>query len=105
MFRHNSCFSYLFLLPMFAICAAAQTVQTDQQAYCVYLTEQAKAQTDFLRGPTALGSFTQPDTGLPQQLVGGAQLSLSNLKKAGITLDVARKNCELYKTSTGVMQH
>jgi hypothetical protein len=93
------------ILFVFSICAVAQTVQNDQQAYCAYLTEQAKAQTDFLRAPTALGSFTQPDTGLPQQLVGGAQLSLSNLKKAGITLDVARKNCELYKASTGVMQH
>jgi hypothetical protein len=105
MFRHNLRVSFLFLLPIFTICAASQTVQTDQQAYCAYLTEQARAQTDFLRAPTALGSFTQPDTGLPQQLVGGAQLSLSNLKKAGITLDVARKNCELYKASTGVMQH
>jgi hypothetical protein len=105
MSRHNSCSVLLLILFVFSICAVAQTVQNDQQAYCAYLTEQAKAQTDFLRAPTALGSFTQPDTGLPQQLVGGAQLSLSNLKKAGITLDVARKNCELYKASTGVMQH
>jgi hypothetical protein len=104
MSRHNSHVALLLVLPIFTACAAAQSVQSDQQAYCAYLTEQAKAQTDFLRTPTALGSFTQPDTGLPQQLVAGAQLSLSNLKKAGITLDVARKNCELYKTSTSVMQ-
>ena len=105
MSRHNLRVSLLFLLHIFAICARAQTVQTDQQAYCAYLTEQAQAQSNFLRTPTALGSFTQPDTGLPQQLIAGAQLSLSSLKKAGITLDVARKNCELYKASTGVMQH
>jgi hypothetical protein len=104
MSRHNSYVALVLLLPILSVCATAQSVQTDQQAYCAYLTEQAKAQTDFLRTPTALGSFTQPDTGLPQQLVAGAQLSLSNLKKAGITLDVARKNCELYKTSTSVMQ-
>jgi hypothetical protein len=103
MLRHNSLVTLVLLLPSLSICAAAQSAQTDQQAYCAYLTEQAKAQTDFLRAPTALGYFTQPDTGLPQQLVAGAQLSLSNLKKAGITLDVARKNCELYKTSTSVM--
>jgi hypothetical protein len=36
------------------------------------------------------------------QLVAGAQLSLSNLKKAGITLDAARKNCELYKAASNV---
>jgi hypothetical protein len=83
--------------------AAAQNTEADQKAYCIYLTEQAKAQSDFLRSPNALGGFTQPDTGLPIQLVAGAQLSLSNLKKAGITLDAARKNCELYKASTDVL--
>jgi len=99
MFRRNSFLAALFLFPM---CAAAQNTQADQQAYCVYLAEQAKAQSEFLRTPTALAGFTQPNTGLPQQLVAGAQLSLSNLKKAGITLDAARRNCALYKASTGV---
>jgi hypothetical protein len=83
--------------------AAAQNLEADQKAYCVYLTEQAKAQSDFLRSPNAVGGFTQPETGLPTQLVVGSQLSLSNLKKAGITLDAARKNCELYKASTNVL--
>src|SRR5580692_2635877 len=89
------------LLPI-ATLSGAQTIDADQKAYCVYLDEQAKAQSDFLRSPDALAGFTQPDTGLPIQLVAGAQLSLSNLKKAGITLDAARKNCELYKASTNV---
>jgi len=82
--------------------AVAQNINADQRAYCVYLDEQAKAQSEFLRSPDALAGFTQPETGLPMQLVVGAQLSLSNLKKAGITLDAARKNCELYKASTNV---
>ncbi len=82
---------------------AAQNLESDQKAYCVYLTEQAKAQSDFLRSPNALGGFTQPETGLPIQLLVGAQLSLSNLKKAGITLDAARRNCELYKASSDVL--
>jgi hypothetical protein len=90
------------LLGSISTLAAAQTTDADQKAYCVYLGEQAKAQSEFLRTPDALGAFTQPDTGLPVQLVAGAQLSLSNLKKAGITLDVARKNCELYEASTNV---
>ncbi len=81
----------------------AQNLEGDQKAYCAYLTEQAKAQSDFLRSPNALGGFTQPETGLPIQLLVGAQLSLSNLKKAGITLDAARKNCEFYKASTDVL--
>jgi hypothetical protein len=99
--KSNPIILALFLTIVAAI-ASAQDIQTDQQAYCTYLTEQAKAQSDFLRSPDALAGFTQPDTGLPTQLVAGAQLSLSNLKKAGITLDSARKNCELYKASTGV---
>lgn len=78
--------------------------QSDPQAYCTYLTEQAKAQGDLLRTPNAVGAFTQPETGLPTQLVAGASLSLSSYKKAGITLDVARKNCDLYKASVGVQQ-
>jgi hypothetical protein len=91
----------VLLLPIRTV-AAAENMDADQKAYCVYLEEQAKAQSDFLRSPDALAGFTQPDTGLPIQLVAGAQLSLSNLKKAGITLDVAGKNCELYKASTNV---
>jgi hypothetical protein len=98
----NSIFVAVVSLPFLAAAAAAQNIQADQQAYCAYLTEQAKAQSDLLRTPNALASFTQPDTGLPTQLVAGASLSLSNLKKAGITVDAARKNCALYKATTGV---
>lgn len=83
----------------------AQDRQVDPQSYCTYLTEQALAQSDLLKTPKALGAFTQPETGLPTQLVVGASLSLSDYKKAGITLDVARRNCDLYKASTGVQQY
>jgi hypothetical protein len=78
---------------------------TEQQDYCVYLTEQAQAQGDLLRTPAGLAAFTQPDTGLPTQVVAGATLSLSSVKKAGITLDVARKNCNLYTATIGVQQY
>ena len=70
--------------------AVAQSPASDEGAYCVYLTEQAKAQSDLLRTPNAVGALTQPDTGLPTQLVGGLTLSLSSVKKAGITLDAAQ---------------
>ncbi len=82
--------------------ASGQNLEADQQNYCTYLVEQAKAQSDLLRTPNALAGLTQPNTGLPTQVVAGAQLSLANLKRAGITLDAARKNCELYKASTTV---
>jgi len=84
---------------------ATQDVQTDQQAYCTYLTQQAQAQSDLLRMPTALGGFTQPETGLPIQLFAGASLSLSSYRKAGLTLDAARGNCALYTATTGVQQY
>jgi hypothetical protein len=84
--------------------AAPPNPNQDQQDYCAYLTEQAQAQGDLLRTPAALAAFTQPDTGLPTQLVAGATLSLSSVRKAGITLDVARKNCSLYKATTSVQQ-
>jgi hypothetical protein len=98
--------SLLFFSTLFVAAQnAPQNLLADSQAYCKYLTEQAQAQSDLLRTPNALGAFTQPETGLPTQLVVGATLSVSSFKKAGITLDVARKNCGLYKASTGVQQY
>jgi hypothetical protein len=82
-----------------------QERQIDPQSYCTYLTELALAQSDLLKTPKALSAFTQPETGLPTQLVVGASLSLSDYKKAGVTLDVARRNCDLYKASIGVQQY
>ena len=76
----------------------------DSQAYCTYLMEQAQAQRDLWRTPTASAGFTQPETGLPMQVVGGASLGLSDFRKAELTMDVARKNCELYKAATGAQQ-
>lgn len=81
----------------------AQT-STDPLAYCSYVTEQAAAERDLLRTPAAFGGFTQPETGLPMQLVGGASLGLSAFRKAGLTMAVARKNCELYKVTTAAQQ-
>jgi hypothetical protein len=81
----------------------AQNIK-DQLAYCAYLSEQAQAQRDLLRTPIADAGITQPETGLPTQLVAGASLGLSDLRKAALTMDAARKNCELYKATTGAQQ-
>jgi hypothetical protein len=67
----------------------------DQQAYCAYVMEQAQAERDLLRAPTALAGMTQPETGLPV---------LSNVRKSGLTMEAARKECELYKTVTEAQQ-
>ena len=98
--------AWRFVLAAGLFCAPPAILlgQADQQAYCTYVMEQAQAQRDLLRTPMATAGFTQPETGLPMQLVGGATLGLSDYRKAGITMDVARKNCELYKTTTGAQQ-
>ena len=93
--------TFVLLASRFAI--AADT--NDQLAYCSYVMQQAEAQRDLLRTPIAFGGLTQPETGLPVQIVGGASLGLSNVRKSGLTVDVARKNCELYKTSTAAQQN
>jgi hypothetical protein len=76
----------------------------DQLAYCSYIMEQAQAQRDLLRTPIADAGITQPETGLPMQLVGGASVGLSNIRKAVLTMEAARKNCELYRAITGAQQ-
>jgi hypothetical protein len=80
------------------------SANADERAYCTYVTEQALAQRDFLRTPTATAGITQPDNGLPMQFVSGATLGLSDVRKAILTVDVARKNCELYRKTTDTQQ-
>jgi hypothetical protein len=77
---------------------------SDQLAYCSYVMEQAQAQRDLLRTPIASAGFTQPEEGLPMQVVAGASVGLSDIRKASLTMDAARKNCELYKAATGAQQ-
>lgn len=76
----------------------------DQQTYCRYLTEQAAAQRDLLIAPNAVAGITQPNTGLPMQAVWGVSGNLSNVRKGVLTMDAARKNCELYAASTSTQQ-
>jgi len=95
-----------WMLPttLFMTLPAIAQNQTDQLAYCSYVMEQAEAQRDLLRTPTAAAGFTQPETGLPVQVVAAASLGLSDFRKSGLTMAVARKNCELYKATTAAQQ-
>jgi hypothetical protein len=90
---------------LFLTASAQAQNQTEQLAYCSYVMEQAQAQRNLLRTPTAFGGFTQPETGLPLQIIGGASLGLSSFRKSGLTMAVARQNCELYKASTAAEQN
>lgn len=89
---------------LFLMVPAAALAQTDQQAYCSYVMEEGQATRDQLRTPLATAGFTQPETGLPMQVVGGANLGLADFRKAGLTVEAARKNCELYKATTQAQQ-
>lgn len=90
--------------PVFVSMLALAGEPDDSQKYCSYVMEQALAQRDLLRTPIGFVGTTQPETGLPMQLVGGASLGLSNLKKSGIAMDIARKNCELYTSTLGAQE-
>jgi len=101
--RAKTCKLALTLASILFVPAIA-SAQTDQQAYCAYVMEQAQAQRDLLRTPVAIAGFTQPETGLPVQILAGATLGLSDFRKAGLTMEAARKNCELYKANTEAAQ-
>ena len=97
-------FGASFTIAMLPIPAAFAADAKDQQAYCRYVTEQAAAQRDLLLVPNALAGVTQPNTGLPMQAVWGISGSLSNVRKSVLTMDAARKNCELYSATTSTQQ-
>jgi hypothetical protein len=102
MFLNSWKFVMAFAL-LIAVPAIAADLK-DQMAYCSYVMEQAQAQRDLLRTPIATAGLTQPETGLPTQLVGGASVGLSDIRKASLTIEAARENCELYKATTGAQQ-
>jgi hypothetical protein len=76
----------------------------DQQAFCKYVTEQAAAQRELLMVPNAVAGVTQPNTGLPMQAVWGVSGSLSGVRKGVLTMEAARKNCELYSATSSAQQ-
>jgi hypothetical protein len=80
------------------------SLRADQQAYCDYLLQQAMAQRDLLRTPSAIAGITQPNEALPMQAVWGVTASVSDMVKSNLTMNVARKNCDLYAVGTSA-QH
>jgi len=79
-------------------------LETDQQAYCAYVSQQAEAQRDLLRTPSAVSGVTQASADLPAQMFWGVTSSLSDIRKSGLTVDAARKNCDLYVATTSSQQ-
>lgn len=94
-----ACFTMAVLLT-----PASYADDEDRQAYCKFVAQQAAAQRDLLLAPDAIAGFTQPNTGLPMQAVWGVTGSLSNVRKAGLTTEEARRNCEVYGATASAQQ-
>jgi hypothetical protein len=94
----------MLLMPAAFAADAKDQPGKDQQAFCKYVTEQAAAQRDLLITPNAVAGVTQPNTGLPMQAVWGVSGSLSGVRRGVLTMDAARKNCELYSATTSAQQ-
>ena len=101
---HLSTWKFVMAAALIVPAQAFAQNPSDQKAYCASVMEQAEAERDLLRTPTALTGFTQPETGLPTKVVGGATMGLSNVRKSALTMEAARKECELYKTTTEAQQ-
>lgn len=92
---------FLFILPLlFSAFANAQ-----EEEFCKYVTEQAAAQRDLLRSPQAIFGPILPNTGTPAQLVFGVTNSLSDDRKASLTMKTAKTNCSLYTATTEAQMH
>ena len=79
--------------------------QEAKAAYCKFLTEQAEAQRDLLRTPSAVLDVIQPRMGTPAQLAFGLQTSFSDQKKARLSMDAAKAGCAEYNSATEAQQH
>src|SRR5271166_4033166 len=105
--RFDAGFAIAMLLMPAAFAADAKDADVknkDPQAFCKYVTEQAAAQRELLMVPNAIAGITQPNTGLPMQALWGVSGSLSGVRKGVLTMDAARKNCELYSTTISTQQ-
>ena len=94
-------FSVLVLASMSAV---AQNERADSE-FCKYTNEQAMAQRDQLRTPQAVIGPIQPSTGTPPQFVIGLSNSLSDDKKALLTMKVAQQTCALYVATSEAQMH
>jgi hypothetical protein len=68
------------------------------------VNEQAAAERDLLRTPSAIVGPTQPSAGTPPQLIFGLTGSLANNLKAPLTMKAARASCDLFAAKTEAQQ-
>jgi len=96
----------LFSVVLIAFASSSFAESNDAQAsYCKYIMEQAEAERDILRTPSAVVGPTQPSTGTPAQIMFGMSSSVADIKKSGLTMNAARTTCKLYGAATEAQQH
>lgn len=93
----------LTLATLFILGSPLYAQQTDQNSYCKFVEESAKATGVALESPTAVTGLT-PNQGIAPQVILGLETSVNSIRKGRLTVEVARKNCELYRDSTTVQQ-
>jgi hypothetical protein len=75
-------------------------IADDADFFCKYAIEQGIALRDQLLIPSAIAGFLQPETGLPPQALFGVQDSLASYFKSKTTMQIARENCDLYRSAS-----
>jgi hypothetical protein len=94
-------FVYIAVVVLFLL--SLMKLAHGQDAFCTYTQEQAMAQRDILRTPSAVSGFVQP-AGIAPELVAGVSLSLSSVKQSGLVMKAATTTCTLEQTTTAVQQ-
>jgi hypothetical protein len=82
-----------------------QDSQAAEKAYCKYINEQATAQRDLLRSPSAIAGPTQPSAGTPAQIIFGFTGSVASNLKAPLTMKAAHAACDVFVAETEAQQH
>jgi hypothetical protein len=83
----------------------AGELQAAENGYCKYVTEQATAERDILRAPSAIVGPTQPSAGTPPEMIFGLTGSVASNLKAPLTMKAARAACHLYFAETEAQEH
>ena len=94
---------FLAIVTLFIIGSPLYAQQADQQKYCAYLQEQARATAIQLRTPSLVAGISQPTSGTPAQVYSGALNSVSADRRASITLQSATATCALYSSTENAL--
>jgi hypothetical protein len=94
----------LIILWMLACASPAhgQSIK-DEDSYCNYVEQQARAQAILSESPTATTGITPAEGTVPQQFIGVTD-SINNVRKAHEIDAIGIKTCQLYRDSTRVQQ-